>query len=270
MAGPWALATAALYLVLLSNGLPYPKIRLKKFGFSSKSVPANIAQKLPSQRCSKPLFIAFFSFSHKHPTFAFASESGYTLAFANRIAHKGTQGETGAFPPPATARLCAASDIFLFRHAFIYIHFPVLCEPSLSATALSQTTSRRVFQLRSQTAYVCFHVRKRVHARLCSKNRTQGHTRRNRGVSDGEWYHYPRSVPHVHKHPRAGYQNGALCRFWVLAGGTPEERRKPSGQRCAYARRCSEAPQPAGLCDLVLISSFRGTFHFCLQLHSIS
>ena len=49
----------------------------------------------------------------------------------------------------------------------------------LSATALSQTTSRRVFQLRSQTAYVCFHVRKRVHARLCSKNRTQRLTRRN-------------------------------------------------------------------------------------------
>ena len=64
------------------------------------------------------------------------------------------------------------------------------------------------------------------------------------GVLGGGWYHYPRTVPHVHKHPRAGYQNGALCRFWVLAGGTPEERREPSEQRCAYARRCSEAPRP--------------------------
>ena len=53
-------------------------------------------------------------------------------------------------------------------------------------------------------------------------------------------YHYPRNVPHVHEHPRAGYQNGVLCRFWGLVGGAPEERRKPSGQRCAYARRCSE------------------------------
>ena len=53
-------------------------------------------------------------------------------------------------------------------------------------------------------------------------------------------YYYPRSVPHVHQHPRAGCQNGVLCRFWVLAGCAPEERRKPSGQRCAYARRCSE------------------------------
>ena len=42
----------------------------------------------------------------------------------------------------------------------------------------------------------------------------------------------------------AGYQNGVLCRFWVLARGTPEERREPSEQRCAYARRCSEASRP--------------------------
>ena len=60
------------------------------------------------------------------------------------------------------------------------------------------------------------------------------------GPSGRGRYHYPRSVPHVHKHPRAGYQKGVLCRFWVLAGCAPEERRKPSEQRCAYARRCSE------------------------------
>ena len=30
----------------------------------------------------------------KRPTFAFADESGYTLAFANRIAHSGSHGET--------------------------------------------------------------------------------------------------------------------------------------------------------------------------------
>ena len=95
VAGLQALATAALYLVLKSNGLPRPKIRLKKFGFSSKSVPANIAKKLPLQLRPKPLFIAFFNFSHKRPTFAFTSESGYTLAFAQRIAHNAPHGETG-------------------------------------------------------------------------------------------------------------------------------------------------------------------------------
>ena len=101
----------SLYLVLKSNGLPRPKIWLKKFGFSSKSVPANISKKLPLQRCFKPLLIALFNFSHKRPTFAFTSESGYTLAFRRRIAHNGSHGETGRFPPPATTWSCAASEI---------------------------------------------------------------------------------------------------------------------------------------------------------------
>ena len=90
-----ALATAALYLVLKSNGLPRPKIRLKKFGFSLKIVPVNIAKKLPSQRCFKPLFIPVFNFSYKWPTFAFTGESGYTLGFRRRIAHSGLHAETG-------------------------------------------------------------------------------------------------------------------------------------------------------------------------------
>ena len=85
----------SLYLVLKSNGLRHSKNPPVKFSFSLKIVPATIAKKLPPQRCSKPLFIPIFNFSHKRPTFAFTSESGYTLAFANRIAHKGTHGETG-------------------------------------------------------------------------------------------------------------------------------------------------------------------------------
>ena len=93
--GPQALATAALYLVLKSNGLHLSKNFPVKFGFSSKTISANIAKKLPSQRCFKPLFIAFFNFSHKWPTFAFTSESGYTLAFAQRIAHNGSHAKTG-------------------------------------------------------------------------------------------------------------------------------------------------------------------------------
>ena len=122
--GPHALATAVLYLVLKSNGLHRPKIRLKKFGFSFKTVPANIAKKLPPQRCSQPFLIPIFNFSHKRHTFAFAGESGYTLGFRRRIAHKGTHGETGVFPPSTTVRLCAASEIPYIPPRF-YIHtFP--------------------------------------------------------------------------------------------------------------------------------------------------
>ena len=43
----------------------------------------------------RPSFIAFFNLSHKRPTFAFTSESGYTLGFRRRIAHSGLHAETG-------------------------------------------------------------------------------------------------------------------------------------------------------------------------------
>ena len=87
----------SLYLVLKSNGLHRPENLPVKFGFSPKSTSTNIAKKLPLQRCFKPLLIALFNFSHKRPTFAFTSESGYTLAFRRRIAHSGSHAETRAF-----------------------------------------------------------------------------------------------------------------------------------------------------------------------------
>ena len=86
----------SLYLVLKSNGSHRSKNLPVKFGFSLKTVSANIAKKLPSQRWPQPLFIPLFNFSHKWPTFAFAGESGYTLAFRRKIAHKRLHAETGA------------------------------------------------------------------------------------------------------------------------------------------------------------------------------
>lgn len=93
--------------VLKSNGLRHPKNLPVKFGFSSKSVPANIAKKLPAQRWPQPLFIPLFNFSHKRPTFAFTGESGYTLGFRRRIAHSGLHAETQAF---TLVQPCRASD----------------------------------------------------------------------------------------------------------------------------------------------------------------
>ena len=90
-----ALATAALYLVLKSNGLHRPENLPVKFGFSPKSTSTNIAKKLPLQRCFKPLLIALFNFSHKRPAFAFTGKSGHTLAFQRKIARNGSHAETG-------------------------------------------------------------------------------------------------------------------------------------------------------------------------------
>ena len=114
----------SLYLVIFSNGPHCSKNLPVKFGFSPKTVTANIAQKLPPQRCPQPLLIPIFNFSHKWPTFALTPESGYTLGFRRRIAHSGLHAETGAFPPSTTVRLCAASEIPYIPPRF-YIHtFP--------------------------------------------------------------------------------------------------------------------------------------------------
>ena len=93
----------------------------------------------------------------KRPTFAFADESGYTLAFANRIAHSGSQGETGAVSDGG-----AITTLGAFR-TFTNI-------------------------------------------------------------------------------PGPGIRTANFAAFGSWPGGALEERRKPSGQRCAYARRC-----PAGV-----------------------
>ena len=92
--GSQALATAALYLVLKSNGLHHAENLPVKFDFSPIDTSANIAQKLPLQRCPRPFLIPFFNFAHKRPTFAFTDESEYTLGSLRKIAHSGLHGET--------------------------------------------------------------------------------------------------------------------------------------------------------------------------------
>ena len=117
---------------------------------------------------------------HKRPTFAFTPESGYTLGFAQRIAHSGLHGETGGVLGGG-------------------------CITTLGAF----------------------------------------HTFRNPCVVEA--------------------QNGKLCRFWVLVRGAPEERRKPSGQRCAYACRCPEGVAAPLGCVICLQLGDVAVFSLCAQ-----
>ena len=87
----------SLYLVLKSNGLHHSKNPPVKFGFSPKTVSANIVKKLPPQRCFKPLFIAFFNFSHKRPTFAFTGEVGTHSPFGKGSHTAAYTAKQGAF-----------------------------------------------------------------------------------------------------------------------------------------------------------------------------
>ena len=103
-----------------------------------------------------------------------------------------------------------------------------------------------------------------THSAFGEGSHTAAHTPKQ-GPSGRGRYHYPQSVPHVHKHPRAGYQNGKLCRFWALVGCAPEERRKPTGQRCAYARRCSAGVAAPLGCVICLQLGDVAVFSLCAQ-----
>ena len=103
-----------------------------------------------------------------------------------------------------------------------------------------------------------------THPAFGEGSHTAAHTPKH-GPSGRGRYHYPRHVLHVHELPRAGYQNGKFCRFWVLVGDAPEERRKPSEQRCAYARRCSEGVAAPLGCVIFLQFGDVAVFSLCAQ-----
>ena len=156
VAEPRALATAALYLVLKSNGLRHSKNPPVKFSFSLKIVPATIAKKLPLQLRPKPLFIAFFSLSHKRPTFAFTGESGYTLAFRIKMAHSGSHGETRGVSDGG-----AITTLGAFR-TFTNIPGPGIRTASFAAFgSWSETLLKNAESLRSSDALMCVAVPRR-------------------------------------------------------------------------------------------------------------
>ena len=95
--------------MLLSNGFPYSKIRLKKFDFSPIDAPANIAKKLPSQRCSQPFLIAFSTSRTNGPRSLSRVKVGTHATRPPNRAHSGSHAETGAFP---TGALSLPSDRF--------------------------------------------------------------------------------------------------------------------------------------------------------------
>ena len=198
---------------------------------------------------------------HKQLTFAFTGESGYTLAFASRSAHSGSHAEIGVLPPVNTAQLCATNRIALNAT------FAILDSAALLYTYISRFFVNPHYQQREKIRQRCHRnsvpncfssrfstsltngprslsrAKVGTHSAFGEGSHTRAHTPKQ-GCFGRGWYHYPQSVPHVHEHPRAGCQNGKLCRFWVLTGCTPEECREPSEQRCAYARRCPEASRP--------------------------
>ena len=128
-----ALATAALYLVLKSNGFPHPKIRLKKFGFSLKPFP-QISSKSCRRNSVPNRFSSRFSTSLTNgPRSLSRVKAGTHSPLLKRSHTRAHAAKQGPSLLRAQCGFALPAKFLLVRHAFIYIHFPVLCEPSLSA-----------------------------------------------------------------------------------------------------------------------------------------
>ena len=120
----------------------------------------------------------------------------------------------------------------------------------VTVTTLFQTTFHRIFQPLAQTAHVRFHRRKRVHPRLSEKDRTQGHTRRNRGLPDGAAITTLDTYCTFTNIPGPGVRTAYFAAFGAWPGVLPKNaeslRNSDALMRVAVPRRRG----PAGLRDL--------------------
>ena len=119
----------------------------------------------------------------------------------------------------------------LYRYTRKHFH----SHSSISVLLWTISHKRRTFAFTGESGYTLGFRRRITH------KGSQGETR---GLPDGAAITTLGPFHTFRKPCVAGYQNGKLCRFWVLAGCAPEERREPAGQRCAHVRRCSEASRP--------------------------
>ena len=167
------------------------------------------------------------------------------------MAHTAKQGPS--LPRPQRGLVLPAISL-LFHHAFIYIHFPVLCEPSTPAEEknpaklppqrcfkpllipiFNSPHKRPTFAFAGESGYTLGFRRRIAHSGLHAET---GVVSDGGGITNLEAF---RTFTNI---PGPGVRTAYFAALGSWPGGALEDRRKPSGQRCAYARRCSEASRP--------------------------
>ena len=164
---------------------------------------------------------------------------------------------------------------FLFRHAFIYIHFPVHCEPPLSAErkirrncrhkfypqpflipVFNFSHKRPMFAFTGESGYTLGSPRKIAH---------KGTHAETGGVLGGGAITTLRAFRTFTNIPGPGIRTANFAALGSWPGGALEERRKPSGQRCAYACRCPEGVAAPLGCVIFLQFGDVAVFSLCAQ-----
>ena len=144
------------------------------------------------------------------------------------------------------------STMLLYTYISRFSVTPTISNPAeLPPPTLFPNRSSLRFQLLSQMAHVCFHRRKWVHTRLSEKDRTQGHTRRNRGCFGWGRYYYPRSISHVSETLRGQVSERQTLSLWGLGRRHSRRTQRACGtvmRLCASLFRRRRGP--AGLRDL--------------------
>ena len=151
----------------------------------------------------------------KRPTFAFADESGYTLAFANRIAHSGLHAETGAVSDGG-----AITTLRAFR-TFTNIPGPGIRKVYFAAFGLwPRVLPKNAESLRDSDALMRVAVpRRRSPAglrdlfRFCRNCGFHTLCSRLSACARHRRYHYPRRAPHVLETLDGRLSKGFICRF---------------------------------------------------------
>ena len=171
----------------------------------------------------RPSFITFFNFSHKRPTFAFTGESGYTLAFAQRIAHSGSHDETQGVSDGA---LLLPSERFTrfgnpawpgIRTANFAAFEPWSRALSKNAESLGTAMRSCVSLFRGVAAPLgCVIFFAFVEIAACTPC-AQSFPR----VQGGERYHYPRRALHVLETLDGRLSKRLVCRFLRSMGIAP-------------------------------------------------
>ena len=160
---------------------------------------------------------------HKRPTFAFTSESGYTLGFAQRIAHNGSHAETGgisdgalSLPSTRTARSRTSPGRVPERRALPLLGLGRGCSQRTqrafgTAMRLCASLSRGVAAplgcvifFASAEIAVCMPCAQGLS--VCARH---------------GWYHYPRRALRAAETLDGRLSKGLICRFLRLPSSTP-------------------------------------------------
>ena len=155
-------------------------------------------------------------FRHKRPTFAFTSESGYTLAFAQRIAHSGLHAETGA----VSDRGCYHYPRSV-PHVSETLRGRVSERQTLPLSGLGRGHSRKTQRACGTAMHSCASLFRGVAAPpgcviflqfgdvavflLCAQYFLN--------VQGEGWYHYPQRALRAAETPDARLSNRLICRF---------------------------------------------------------